>query len=156
VLPAPATFPQGFGLAALDLLGYPVVSDDGLSPFPLNLTIRLFGFGAMPAPEDDILGTMLAFAAIGIPVAYAALQIHMLQTSKGRWWPAAAVPLAVWAVWVAVLAFRPDGDRDPSEILAREIMAACCLGMTYLWLLRRLRRWRFYRTEMQAGGHLQN
>src|SRR4030095_6780071 len=103
------------------------------------------------------LGTMLAFAAIGTPVAYAALQIHMLRTSKGRWrlppaapppggggWGAlpAAVPLAVWVVWVAVLAFRPDRDRDPSEILALEIVAACCLGMTYLWLLRRLRRWR--------------
>jgi hypothetical protein len=108
----------------------------------------------MPAPEDDVLGTVLTAGAIAIPVAYAALQIRLLRISKGWWRLAATVPLAVWAAWVAVLILRPDLEKDPSEVLALEIMAACCLSMTYLWLLRRLRRWRFYRAEMQAGGHL--
>jgi len=108
----------------------------------------------MPAPGDDILGTMFAFGALAIPVAFAALQIRMLRISKGRWRLAAAVPLAGLATWVAVLALRPGLNKVPSEVVALEAMAACCLGMTYLWLLRRLRRWRFYRAEMRAGGRL--
>jgi hypothetical protein len=33
----------------------------------------MVGRGTMPAPEDDVLGMMLTFGAITIPVAYAAL-----------------------------------------------------------------------------------
>jgi hypothetical protein len=104
---------------------------------PFNLTVRLFGLGAMPAPEDDILETMLAVGAIAILAAYALLRDRMLRISKGRWRLAAAVPLAGCATWVGVLVLRPDLEKDPSEVLVLEVMAACCLGMIYLWLLRR-------------------
>ena len=119
-----------------------------------NLTIRLFGMGGRPAPEDDVLGVVIAVALLAIPIVYAILQVRTLRRWRGRWRIAAGAPILLFAGRLAALPFEADREGRLIERLPLEGVIACALGSLYLWLLIVYRRQRHYRAEVLDGGYL--
>jgi hypothetical protein len=116
-----------------------------------NLTIRLFGMGGRPAPEDDVLGVVIAVALLAIPIVYAILQVRTRW--RGRWRIAAGAPILLFAGRLAALPFEADREGRLIERLPLEGVIACALA-SLLWLLIVYRRQRHYRAEVLDGGYL--
>jgi hypothetical protein len=90
--------------------------------------------------RDDIVGTLVAFATLGIPTAYIAYQVRLLKRWTGAFWIAALVPLPLWAAWAISLLVALYGDPTSRPLWPLEILAGVCLSGAYLLLLARLRR----------------
>lgn len=106
----------------------------------------------MSASHDDVLGTILAFATIALPISYLVLQFRMLRKLKGTWRLVSAIPVACWVTW-AIILVQNAAFQGPVDVLFFEIAAASCVGIIYLQGVRMARRWLLRRSEFRAGGH---
>jgi hypothetical protein len=77
---------------------------------------------------------------LGVPLAYAWVQVLLLRRWVGGWRLAAALPLAGCAVWAVNFAWDVTSDATSHNLFPFEILIGAGVALLYLGCLAALRR----------------
>jgi hypothetical protein len=89
---------------------------------------------------ETVLGLLAFPLLLGIPLAYAWLQVRALRRWVGAWRFAAAVPVVGWVVWGGDFARDVAVDPTSHNLFPFEILVGVGLATAYLCALA-LGRW---------------
>lgn len=89
---------------------------------------------------DTLIGLLAIPLLLGLPLAYAGLQVLVLRRWAGGWRLAAALPVLGWTLWAANFAY--DVGRDPTShnLFPFEVLIGAGAAAGYLACLALLRR----------------